>query len=121
VSLEFAAAPPSTGILIAGWALAAGGWFGTWRGWRGPFPGETADRRDFLRSARQKACMSGIALTAGMVALTIDRIWGKHGAATVGIYLFGGLFFAFGLGLLSVHFLNRPRWSIPPDLRPRSR
>ena len=119
--LDFGAARPSTGILIAGWALAAAGWYGTWRGWRGPFPRESADRRDFLRNARQKACMSAIALTAGMVALTIDRIWGKHGAATVGIYVFGGLFFAGGLGLLSVHFLNRPRWSIPPDLRTRSR
>jgi hypothetical protein len=119
VLLAIGAARPSTGILIAGWALAIGGWFGAWRSWRGPLPGETSDRRDFLRNARQKGLIADIGLTAAMVALQIDRIWGKHGAATVGIYVFGIVFFASGLGMITVHLLNRPRWSIPPDLRPR--
>jgi hypothetical protein len=63
--------------------------------------------------------MAAIALKSAMVALQIDRIWGEHGAAKVAIAVFAGLFVLCLVGVGTINLLDRPRWSIPPDLRPR--
>lgn len=117
--LEIGAARPSIGLLLAGWVLVAVSWFGASRGRRGPYQRETSDRRDRLRNLRQKSCMAAIALTSAMAALQIDRIWGEHGAAKAGIAVFAGLFVLSLIGVATINLLDRPQWSIPPDLRPR--
>ena len=117
--LEIGASRPSIGLLIAGWALVVVSWFGASRGWRGPYQRETADRNDRLRNIRQKSGMAALALTSAMVALQIDRLWGERGAAKVGVAVFAGLFVLCLVGVGTINLLDRPRWAIPPDLRPR--